>query len=155
MRNGNKNFDKLINFLYNIYGKSNFPNQCNWHLLPSVGERRSIMTKREVLNAIVNGEINEEVKAWAGAQIEKMDAANEKRRNSVSKKAQENAPLVKRIVEELLGEEPLTATDIAAALEVSPQKASALARRAVAEGDAVAHDIKVKGKGTMKGYTRA
>lgn len=113
------------------------------------------MTKREVLNAIVNGEINEEVKAWAGAQIEKMDAANEKRRNSVSKKAQENAPLVKRIVEELLGEEPLTATDIAAALEVSTQKASALARRAVAEGDAVAHDIKVKGKGTMKGYTRA
>lgn len=113
------------------------------------------MTKREILNAIVNGEINEEVKAWAGAQIEKMDAANEKRRNSVSKKAQENAPLVKRIVGELLGEEPLTATDIAAALEVSPQKASALARRAVAEGNAVAHDIKVKGKGTMKGYTRA
>ena len=113
------------------------------------------MTKREVLNAIVNGEINEEVKAWAGAQIEKMDAANEKRRNSVSKKTQENAPLVKRIVEELLGEEPLTATDIAAALEVSPQKASALAGRAVAEGDAVAHDIKVKGKGTRKGYTRA
>lgn len=113
------------------------------------------MTKREVLNAIVNGEINEEVVTWAGAQIEKMDAANEKRRNSVSKKAQENAPLVDRIVDEILGEEPKTATDIAAVLEVSVQKASSLARRAVAEGDAVAHDIKVKGKGTMKGYTRA
>lgn len=113
------------------------------------------MTKREVLNAIVNGTINEEVVAWAGAQIEKMDAQNEKRRNSVSKKAKENAPLVEKIVNELLSDEPLTATDIGAALEVSVQKASALARRAVAEGGAVAHDIKVKGKGTMKGYTRA
>ena len=111
------------------------------------------MTKREVLSAIVNGEINEEVTAWAEHQIEIMDAANEKRRNSVSKKALENAPLVDRIVDEILGEEPKTATDIAAVLEVSVQKASSLARRAVKEGRAAVEDVKVKGKGTQKGYT--
>ncbi len=111
------------------------------------------MTKREVMNAIVNGELNDEVIAFAAHEIEKLDAANEKRRNAVSKKALENAPLVDRIVEEILGEEPKTASDIAAVLEVSPQKASSLARRAVKEGRANVEDVKVKGKGTQKGYT--
>lgn len=111
------------------------------------------MTKREVMNAIVNGEVSEEVVAWAAGEIEKMDAANEKRRNSISKKAAENAPLVDRIVSEILGVEPKTATDIATVLEISVQKASSLARRAVKEGRAHVEDIKVKGKGTQKGYT--
>ena len=87
------------------------------------------MTKREVMNAIVNGEMNEEVKAWAEHEIEKMDAANEKRRNTLSKKAKENQPLIDRIVEEILGDEPKTASDVAAVLEVSVQKASAQTTR--------------------------
>ena len=111
------------------------------------------MTKREVLNTIVAGTINDEVIAWAEAQIEHMDAANEKRRNSVSKKALENAPLVDKIVDEILGDEPKTASDIAAVMELSVQKVSALCRTAVKEGRANVEDIKVKGKGTQKGYT--
>ena len=113
------------------------------------------MTKREMMNLIANGTINEEVMAWAAGQIEKMDAANEKRRNSVSKKALENAPIIDRIVNEILGEEPMTATDVAGILGVSVQKASALLRTAVKEGRAAAEDVKVKGKGTQKGYTLA
>lgn len=113
------------------------------------------MTKREVLNTIVGGEVNADVIAWAEAQLVAMDKANEKRRNSVSKKAAENAPIIDRIVEEILGSEPKTASDVAAVLEVSPQKASALLRTAVKAGRAVAEDIKVKGKGTQKGYTLA
>ena len=70
------------------------------------------MTKREVLSAIVNGTINEEVIAWAGHELEKMDSQNEKRRNAVSKKALENAPLIDRIVDEILGDEPKTASDV-------------------------------------------
>ena len=118
-------------------------------------KERTKMTKREVLNTIVAGTINDEVIAWAEAQIIALDKANEKRRNAVSKKAAENAPLVDRIVSEILGDEPLTATDVSAALEVSVQKASALLRTAVKEGRADVEDIKVKGKGTMKGYTIA
>ena len=113
------------------------------------------MTKREVMNAIVNGEMNEEVKAWAEHEIEKMDAANEKRRNTLSKKAKENQPLIDRIVEEILSDEPKTASDVAAVLEVSVQKASALLREAVKAGRAAAEDVKIKGKGTQKGYTLA
>ena len=82
--------------------------------------------------------------------IAKMDAQNAARREKVSKKALENAPLVAKVVE-MLGTEPLTATDIAAALEVSPQKASALARIAVAQGAAASLDVKGP-KGKCKGY---
>ena len=109
-----------------------------------------MMTYREMLTAIVNGEMNEDVIEKATERLERLDAENEKRKNRVSKKALENAPLVAKVVE-MLGTEPLTATDIAAALEVSPQKASALARIAVAQGAAASLDVKGP-KGKCKGY---
>lgn len=109
------------------------------------------MTQREFYTNVMNGTINEEVIAKATELIEKMDAQNTARREKVSKKALENAPLVEQVIA-MLGTEPLTATDIAAALEVSPQKASALARIAVGQGAAVAQDVKGP-KGKCKGYT--
>ena len=111
------------------------------------------MTKREFYTAIKNGEIDEQVKLFASEELEKMDAVNEKRRNTLSKKAKENEPLLQQITDEILTEEPKTATDVAAALEVSVQKASGLLRRLVEEGKAVKVDVKIKGKGTQKGYT--
>lgn len=113
------------------------------------------MTKREFYTAIMNGEIDEQVKLFASTELEKLDAANEKRRNTLSKKAQENQPLLRLIIDEILGDEPKTATDVAAVLEVSVQKASGLLRRLVEDGKAVKVDVKIKGKGTQKGYTKA
>lgn len=110
------------------------------------------MTKREFYTAIMNGEIDEQVKLFASEELEKMDAANEKRRNTLSKKAQENLPLLQQITDEILTDEPKTATDVAAVLEVSVQKASGLLRRLVEDGKAVKVDVKIKGKGTQKGY---
>lgn len=111
------------------------------------------MTKREFYAAVMNGEIDEQVKLFASEELEKMDAANEKRRNTLSKKAQENQPLLRKITDEILTEEPKTATDVAAVLEVSVQKASGLLRRLVEDGLATKVDVKIKGKGTQKGYT--
>ena len=111
------------------------------------------MTKREFYTAIMNGEIDEQVKLFASEELEKMDAANEKRRNTLSKKAQENQPLLQQITDEILTDEPKTATDVAAVLKVSVQKASGLLRRLVEEGKAAKVDVKIKGKGTQKGYT--
>lgn len=111
------------------------------------------MTNREFYQAIVNGTINEEVVAKAEELIVKMDATNAARREKVTAKQAENLVLVDQVVA-MLGEEPLTATDIAAALEVKPQKASALARMAVKAGKAVSQDIK-GAKGKCKGYTLA
>ena len=113
-------------------------------------ERVRTMTNREFYQTVATGTINEEVITKANELIAKMDAQNAARREKVSKKALENAPLVAKVVE-MLGTEPLTATDIAAALEVSPQKASALARIAVAQGAAASLDIKGP-KGKCKGY---
>lgn len=110
------------------------------------------MTKREFYTAIMNGEIDEQVKLFASEELEKMDAANEKRRNTLSKKAQENLPLLQQITDEILTDEPKTATDVAAVLEVSVQKASGLLRRLVEEGKAVKVDVKIKGKGMQKAY---
>lgn len=112
------------------------------------------MTYREMLNAIVNGTINEEVMAKAQERIDRLDAENEKRKNRVSKKALENAPIMDAIAEKLT-DTPQTATEIAAVIEISVQKASALLRKLVADGRAVKEDVKVKGKGTQKGYTAA
>ena len=113
------------------------------------------MTNREFYNAIVNGNVNDEVIAQAQAALDKMDAANEKRRNTPSKKAIENQPILETIVNEVLTSEPKTASDVAAEIEVSVQKASALLRALVADGKAVATDVKVPKKGTQKAYTLA
>ena len=111
------------------------------------------MTKREFYTAIMNGEIDEQVKLFASEELEKMDAANEKRRNTLSKKAQENLPLFEKIMNEILDDEPKTATDVATVLEVSVQKANSLLRRLADEGKINKVDVKIKGKGTQKGYT--
>lgn len=114
------------------------------------------MTQREFYNAIVNGTINDDVINHATEELAKMDAANEKRRNTPSKKALENAPIVDQIVG-LLTAEPKTASDITNELggEYKVQKVSALLRMAVASGKAVASDVKVPGKGVCKAYALA
>ena len=113
------------------------------------------MTNREFYTAIVNANINDEITSYAEAAIAKMDATNEKRRNTPSKTQIENAPLLETIVSTILTGEPKTASDVATELEVSPQKASALLRSLVVDGRANVTDIKVAKKGTQKAYTLA
>ena len=109
------------------------------------------MTKREMFEAIVNGNVTEEVVAMAQNELVKMDERNEKRKNSPSKTAIANEPIKAQIVE-VLTTEPLTASDVANAVGISTQKASALLRQI--EGLTVT-EVKVKGKGKVKGYALA
>ena len=131
--------------------------QSNWHRLPKSEKERIKMTEREMLTAVVNGTINEEVIAKAQAMIETKDAANAKRREKESKKAQENAPLKERIIAEILATEPKTATVVAKEFGegMSVQKASALLRQIVEAGKAVQSEVKVAGKGVQKAYALA
>ena len=110
------------------------------------------MTYREMLEKVIANDVTDEVIEKATERLEKLDTENEKRKNRVSKKALENEPIKERIVE-VLGEEPKTATEIGAEVEISTQKASALLRQLVEAGKANKIDVKVKGKGTQKGYT--
>ena len=112
------------------------------------------MTNREFYTAIANGTINEEIVAHATSAIEKMDAANEARKNKPSKKATENAPIIESILG-VLTTEPMTAATVAEAVGISTQKASALLRQIVTNGDATSTEMKIPGKGTCKAYSLA
>ena len=109
------------------------------------------MTKREMFEAIVNGNITEEVVEMAKNEISKMDERNAKRRNSPSKKSVENEPIKEKIVS-ILTHEPQIASEIAEKVEISTQKASALLRQI--DGLKI-EEIKVRGKGKVKGYSLA
>ena len=106
------------------------------------------MTNREFYTAIVNSDLNDEMKAFATEAIEKLDARNAKRANTLSKTQKDNLPLIEKIAS-LLTSEPKLASELAKEMEISTQKASALVKKV--EGVSVC-DVKVKGKGTQKGY---
>ena len=117
------------------------------------------MTKREFLTAIVElgteGTISSELGDFAEEEIAKLDAALAKRKEKVSAKAAENAPLMDKIYEDILKEdEVVTATVVGELMEVSTQKASALLRKLVDEKRAIVEDGKIPKKGTQKGYKK-
>lgn len=112
------------------------------------------MTKRDFMTMVMNGEMTDEMKDFARAEIEKLDATLERRKNTISKKALENIPLMNRIYDEILGEEAKTATDVAEVMEISVQKASSLLRKMVEDGRATKTEVKIPKKGVQKGYTK-
>ena len=113
------------------------------------------MTNREFLIAIANLETaSADIREYAQSKIDKMDAANEARKNKPSKKAIENAPLVEKILTEILSTEVMTAAQVGEALGVSTSKASSLLR-SIPEGTLVVTEVKVPGKATCKGYALA
>lgn len=112
------------------------------------------MTTREFYTAIQNANVDDALKEFAATAIQKMDEKNKKRSSKPTKAQIENAP-IKTAIAEMLGSEPLTATQVAEELGLSTQKASNLLRNLVTEGIAVDQEVKIKGKGKVKGYTLA
>ena len=106
------------------------------------------MTQRDFYNAVINANINEEMTSFATEAIAKLDARNAKRASKPSAKQRENEPIIKAI-SEILTDEPMLASKIAELCGISVNKASALAKKV--EG-VQSVDVKVKGKGTQKGY---
>lgn len=106
------------------------------------------MTNREFYNAVITNAITEEVIAHAENALVKLDERNAKRANTPSKTQIANEPIIKAIAE-VLTSEPMLASEIASAVGISTPKASALAKKV--EGVHIT-DVKVKGKGTQKGY---
>ena len=106
------------------------------------------MTKREFLNAVIASTTDNAIAEFAVSELEKLDTRNAKRNSKPSKTQIANEPIIKAIGE-LLTSEPMLASEIASALDITAQKASALVKKV--EGVSVT-DVKVKGKGTQKGY---
>ena len=106
------------------------------------------MTQRDFYNAVINANINEEMSSFASEAIAKLDERNAKRASKPSKTQIANEPIIKAIAS-VLTDEPMLASKIAELCEISTQKASALVKKV--EG-VQSVDVKVKGKGTQKGY---
>lgn len=120
----------------------------------SVSEKKA-MTRREVYNAVLNGNTSEEVLNWFRTELSKMDIANEKRKTQPSKKEQENQPIKNGIFALLCERGPMVASAIGDAMGISTSKASALCRQMVDEGQLSVAEVKSakKGGGKVKQYT--
>lgn len=113
------------------------------------------MTNREALTKIINGVADEEIKAWATEAIAKLDAKNDKRKNTKTKEQIANEGIMNDIVAYIKANGAQVASALANALGISTQKASALCKILVDGGELTVADKKVKGKGTVKEYSLA
>ena len=113
------------------------------------------MTNREFYTAIINNTITAEVIDFATAEIGKLDARNEKRRNTPTKAQEANVGIKEAIKGYLASVKSAVASEIATAVGVSTQKVSALCKQLVDNGEIKVADVKVRGKGTLKAYSLA
>lgn len=114
------------------------------------------MTNREFYTAISEGKLNDEIKEFAIAAIEKLDNRNANRSSKPSKVQLENAPIKKALLEFLTtngGQH--TEGDLGVALGVTHNKAGALARQLVAEGKVISTEVKFPKIGKRKVYALA
>jgi hypothetical protein len=102
------------------------------------------MTNREFFEAIKNGTMNADVQAHATAEIEKMNARNEKRAATPSKTAIANEPIKLKIIEFLTEKnEQILTSVIGEAVGISTAKASALLKQLVGEDKIAVRAVRV------------
>ena len=116
------------------------------------------MTEREFYTKVIETVDNAELKEFAEAGIAKIDKANEARKvknaeKAVAKEA-EKAPIREAIFAVITTGEGKTASDLIAeaGVDIKPQAIPALIKPLIEAGKVIKTDIKVKGKGTVRGY---
>lgn len=115
-------------------------------------------TNRMFFIDVINGVNADAVKAFATAELAKLDARNEKRKGN-TKTAKENAPIKDAILAYVKDNPNATAGAIATALgtaeaPLTTAKVSALATQMKNEGILTAVEVKAgSGKGKVKAYT--
>ena len=111
------------------------------------------MTNREFYTAIMNGTMTDEVKSHAAEAITKLDERNQKRSSKPSKTQLENEPVKTAIIDYLTVHGGAVAADIAAEVDITTQKASALCRQLVESGNLTVEEVKIPKKGKCKKYS--
>lgn len=115
---------------------------------------KNTMTARRFFTEIQTYDLPAELLDYAANEIQKLDDAAQKRKEKPTKAQKENAAIREQLhayMVEHLSDEYFSQAELGEALEISPNKAGALARQLVQTGLAEATDVKVKG-GTRKGY---
>lgn len=114
------------------------------------------MTNREFYTAIVEGKLTTEVQEFASSAIKKLDNRNANRSNKPSKTQLENAPIKQALLDHLIATNcAFTEAELGVALNITHNKAGALARQLVAEGLVKADEVKIPKVGKRKVYSIA
>ena len=113
------------------------------------------MTRRERLEAVIRGELSEELIESCREELAKLDERSA-RANEVSKESanyKENKMYEERICE-VLSEEPIQVDELAEKVgsTLSRQRLTAICTNLIREGRIKSCDVKVKGKGKRKAY---
>lgn len=111
-------------------------------------------TNRMALTLVANGNITEEVKAWALAEIGKLDKKNAKRKAAEGEIKAENKPIAEAILSALANGQMLS-TELAKAIGQTTQKTNGVAGEMAKLGTIVKVKVKVKNKGEMTAYSLA
>lgn len=110
------------------------------------------MTNREAYNAVINGNIIDEVVSHFAAELAKLDARNKARSSKPSKTQLKNEPIKAHLLE-ILAVKPMTASEIHEVdATLSTQKISSLCRQLVEAGKLAVEDVKIPKKGKQKQY---
>ena len=108
-------------------------------------------TNRQGFNAVVNGNITDEVVAWAKGEIEKLDKKNAKRKTASGEIKADNKPIADAILKALEGGSMVSA-NLAQVVGVSTQKVNGVAGEMVKLGMLDKFKVKVKNKGEVTAY---
>lgn len=111
------------------------------------------MTQREFFNAVIIANINADLTAFAQERVAHLDNVNANRKSKGTPTQRENATLMDTIYNGVEFDVQYTAAALADKFGISTAKASALAKKFVDNGQATVAEVKIKGKGKVKGYT--
>lgn len=115
------------------------------------------MTRRQRLEAVINGEITEELIEECREELKKLDAAGAKalERARSTDHYNENKELEEKVYK-LLTSEPLQIEQLKLCLgvDITRQRLTAICTNLVKAGRIQSCDVKVKGKGKRKAYYR-
>lgn len=111
-------------------------------------------TNRQALTLVANGNITNEVKAWALGEIAKLDKKNAKRKAEEGTIKEENRPIAEAILS-ALANGSMNSPDLAKAIGQNTQKTNGVAGEMVKLGMLDKFKVKVKGKGELTAYALA
>lgn len=113
------------------------------------------MTRRQRLEAVINGEITEELIKSCKEELKKLDAEGAKAlaKSKETSRYKENKELEERIIE-ILTNEPIQIDELKEKLgiELTRQRLTAICTNLVRDERICVADVKVKGKGKRRAY---
>lgn len=111
------------------------------------------MTQREFFNAIITANISADITAFAKERVAHLDTVNSNRKAKGTVTQRENEGIKANILAGVKPNVTYTANEIGVMVGISTAKASALCRQFVQAGTFTESEVKIKGKGKVKGYT--